>query len=105
MVSSGRSNTFSSVITSSSTGLALPVAGVYTFYTVSLVAFPVRAVAAANVGLPFVLIRLVAGVLFEALSFVQLRKPIRVLELAAEHPVTPEQIEVRTDKRGYRGGK
>jgi hypothetical protein len=29
MVSSGRSKTFSGVITSSSTGLALPVAGAY----------------------------------------------------------------------------
>src|SRR5688572_12324249 len=44
------------------------------------VAFPVRAVAAADVGLSFVLVRLVAGVLFEALSFVQLREPVRVLE-------------------------
>src|SRR5215213_9240230 len=42
MVSSGRSNTFSSVITSSSTGLALPVAGVYTFYTSSLYHVPYR---------------------------------------------------------------
>src|SRR5918993_615611 len=42
MVSSGRSKTFSSVITSSSTGLALPVAGVYTFYTSSLCYVPYR---------------------------------------------------------------
>src|SRR5215216_1342102 len=71
--------------------------------TVPFVAVPVRAVAAADVGLPFVLVHLVAGVLFEALSFVQLRQPVCVLELAAEHPVTPEQIEVRANKRGYQG--
>src|SRR5215217_7189079 len=71
--------------------------------TVPFVAVPVRAVAAADVGLPFVLVHLVAGVLFEALSFVQLREPVGVLELAAEYAVTPEQIEVRSDKRSYQG--
>jgi hypothetical protein len=34
---------------------------------------------------------------------VQFGEPVRVLELCAEHPVTPEQIQVRADQGRYRG--
>src|SRR5829696_9949948 len=70
-----------------------------------LLPVPISSIPAAHVGLPLVLVYLVAGVLFDALALVQLRQPIRVLELAAEDAVAPEQIEVDPDKRRYYRGE